>query len=61
MQRMSDMVPVFNMINSEGLYEQLDIKVSVGTIESLVMKGFKVNFETKSKNKSTLRLVYFFR
>ena len=46
MQRMSDMVPVFNMINSEGLYEQSDIKVSVGTIESLVMKVFKVNFET---------------
>ena len=46
MQRMFDMVPVFNMINSEGLYEQSDIKVSVGTIESLVMKGFKVNFET---------------
>lgn len=26
MQRMSDMIPVFNMINFEGLYEQLDIK-----------------------------------
>lgn len=46
MQRMSDMVPIFNMINFEGLYEQSDIKVSVGTIESLVMKGFKVNLQT---------------
>lgn len=46
MQRMFDMVPVFNMINSEWLYKQSDIKVSAGTIEYMVMKGFKVDLET---------------
>ena len=33
-------------LNAEGLYEQADIKATSGTIESVVIEGFKVELET---------------
>lgn len=42
---MKEAVTVYNL-NSEGLYEQSDIKVSNGIIESVMLEGFKVELET---------------
>lgn len=42
---MKQAVTVYNL-NTEGLYEQSDIKVTNGTIESVVIEGFRVDLET---------------
>lgn len=42
---MKEAVTVYTL-NDEGLYEQSDIKVSSGTIESVIMEGLKVDLET---------------